>query len=125
MPLLSAGNWGGPGVHLRGNIAGFVEAGIAREMAPMHIGTHYARAFTFAGHVAMQKRFFDRYLKDVDNGWEKEPPRSDRGARRPRQGRIRKETEWPLARTQWTKLYLDAAGKTLGCKSDRAARAQL
>lgn len=33
VPVLSAGNWGGPGMHLRGNIEGFLGAGSREKMA--------------------------------------------------------------------------------------------
>jgi uncharacterized protein len=62
--------------------------------------------------VALQKRFFDHFLKGEDNGWDRQPPlilsiRDPRGSIR------RNENEWPLARTQWTRYYLDAEAETL------------
>jgi predicted acyl esterase len=112
VPVLSAGNWGGPGVHLRGNIAGFVEAASQQKWLSMHIGTHY-ESFYLPEYVAMQKRFFDRFLKGERNGWDDEPPvrvevRDVHG-----NAQVRKERAWPLARTQWTKFYLDAGDKTV------------
>lgn len=112
VPVLSAGNWGGPGVHLRGNIAGFVEAASREKWLSMHIGTHY-ESFYLPDYVALQKRFFDRYLKGIANGFDKEPPvrievRDVRG-----KATVRQEQEWPLKRTQWTQFHLDATGKTL------------
>lgn len=112
VPVLSAGNWGGPGVHLRGNIAGFVEAASKEKWLSLHIGTHY-ESFYLPEYVAMQKRFFDRYLKGIDNGWDSEPP--VRIEVRDVKGRAtaRKEKEWPIARTEWRKLHLDAGGLSL------------
>lgn len=119
VPVLSAGNWGGPGVHLRGNIAGFVEAASKEKWLSLHIGTHY-ESFYLPEYVAMQKRFFDRYLKGTDNGWDKEPP--VRIEVRDVKGRatVRKEREWPISRTQWTKLHLDAGGMTLSAQGAQA-----
>jgi predicted acyl esterase len=113
VPILSAGNWGGPGVHLRGNIGGFVEAGSQQKWLSMHIGTHF-ESFYLPQYVALQKRFFDRYLKGIDNGWDSEPPlrleiRGVHGG-----ASVRHEREWPLQRTRWTKFFLDAERKTLG-----------
>jgi predicted acyl esterase len=112
VPLLSAGNWGGPGVHLRGNIGGFVAAGSRAKWLSMHIGTHF-ESFYLPDYVAMQKRFFDRYLRDVENGWEHQPPlrievRDVNGG-----ARMRHETAWPLAGTRWTQYFLDAATRSL------------
>ena len=119
VPVLSAGNWGGPGVHLRGNVAGFVEAASKDKWLSMHIGTHY-ESFYLPEYVAMQKRFFDRYLKGLDNGWDAEPPlrievRDVKGG-----ASVRKEREWPLARTRWTKLHLDADAKALTSSAPKA-----
>jgi hypothetical protein len=112
VPLLSAGNWGGPGVHLRGNVAGYVEAASKQKWLSLHIGTHY-ESFYLPKYVTLQKRFFDRYLKGENNGWEQEPPlrleiRDVYG-----DSKTRKENEWPLKRTQWAKFFLDAGDKLL------------
>jgi predicted acyl esterase len=111
VPILSAANWGGPGLHLRGNIEGFLAAASADKWLSAHIGTHF-ESFYLPEYVAMQKRFFDRYLKGIENGWEDEPKvqiavRGTAGTHR------RMEHEWPLARTIWQKWYLDAAGMSL------------
>jgi hypothetical protein len=42
-------------------------------MAQGSIGSYF-HTFLQPQNVAMQKRFFDRYLKGADNGWENEPP---------------------------------------------------
>jgi uncharacterized protein len=112
VPLLSAGNWGGPGLHLRGNIEGYLGAGSKEKWLSLHVGTHF-ESFYLPEYVAMQKRFFDRYLKGLDNGWDKEP-RVQLSIRRPEGSSRRMEQEFPLARTQWTKFYLDAASKRIG-----------
>jgi len=41
VPLLSAGNWGGAGLHLRGNVEGFMRAGSSEKWLGMHVGTHF------------------------------------------------------------------------------------
>jgi predicted acyl esterase len=118
-PLLSAGNWGGPGVHLRGNVGGFVDAGSREKWLSLHIGTHY-ESFYLPAYVAMQKRFFEHYLRGADNGWEREPPvrleiRDVHGG-----AVVRHEHEWPLARTRWTPYYLDALERTLDTSAPAA-----
>jgi predicted acyl esterase len=62
----------------------------------------------------MQKRFFDRYLKGIDNDWENEPP-VEVEIRGPGDTvkRVARSTAWPLPETQWTRFFLDAANKTL------------
>ena len=78
----------------------------------MHTDTHFASMY-LADAVALQMRFFDHFLKGENNGCDKEPPvlltiRDPRGFLR------RKESEWPLARTEWVRHALDASDLSLG-----------
>jgi predicted acyl esterase len=115
VPLLSCGSWGGQGLHLRGNVEGFVNAASERKWLEVHGLEHWTHFYTDYG-VGLQKRFFDHFLKGVDNGWDKEP-RVLLNIRHPGENFVlRKEHEWPLMRTQWTKLYLDPAERSLSPK---------
>ncbi len=108
VPLLSAANWGGQGLHLRGNIEGYLGVSSPQKWLEVHGGTHWAVYYCDYG-VALQRRFFDHFLKGEANGWQQEP--SVRLQVRHIDGfRERLEHEWPLARTQWTKFYLHADG---------------
>ena len=112
VPLLSAANWGGHGLHLRGNIEGFVGAASTQKWLEAHGGSHWAPFYTDYG-VRMQKKFFDHFLKGADNGWDREP-RIRLLVRHPGEKFVeRHETEWPLARTRWTTLHLDPDGMRL------------
>jgi uncharacterized protein len=112
VPFLSAGNWGGHGLHLRGNVEGFVRAASQEKWLELHGLEHWTHFYTDYG-VRLQKRFFERYLKGVDNGWEREQPRVLLQVRHIDRFEERGEQEWPLARTRWTRLYLDADGRAL------------
>ena len=112
VPVLSAANWGGQGLHPRGNFEGFTRAASQQKWLEVHGGSHWAPFYTDYG-VKLQKRFLDHFLKGVQNGWEKQP-RVLLQVRHPGEKFVeRHENEWPLARTQWTKLYLDAREKRL------------
>ncbi|MBY4595392.1 CocE/NonD family hydrolase [Ottowia caeni] len=112
VPVLSAGNWGGMGLHLRGNIYGFLGTGSQQKWLQMHGGTHW-ESFYLPQYVQLQKRFFDRFLKGEKNGWEDQPPLILE-VRHPGEHFVtRYENEWPLARTEWTTMYLDASTKGL------------
>ncbi len=112
IPLLSAANWGGQGLHLRGNLEGFVGAASPQKWLEAHGRSHWAPFYTDYG-VRMQKKFFDHFLKGADNGWEREP-RIRLQIRHPGEKFVeRHETEWPLARTKWTRFYLDPNGMRL------------
>lgn len=74
-------DWGGQGIHPRGNFNAFVQA-------PLRPLPH-------------------------DNGWDRTPPVT-LNVRQPGERFVpRHEHEWPLAHTQWTKMYRDSATMTL------------
>jgi uncharacterized protein len=105
VPFLSAANWGGQGLHPRGNFEGFVRAASKDKWLEVHGIEHWTHFYTDYG-VALQERFFAHFLKGEDNGWDRQP-RVQLQVRHA-DGRFveRAESEWPLARTDWTKLYL-------------------
>jgi predicted acyl esterase len=111
VPFLSAANWGGQGLHLRGNIEGFVRAASEEKWLECHGIEHWTEFYTDYG-VNLQKRFFDYYLKGLDNGWQNQP-RVQLQVRHVDKFVQRMENEWPLARTQWTKFYLNPADYSL------------
>ncbi len=115
VPFLSAGNWGGQGLHLRGNVEAFVRAASKQKWLEIHGLEHWTHFSTNYG-VGLQKRFFDHFLKGVANGWDKEP-RVLLSIRHVDKFVPRKENEWPLARTRWTKLYLTPADQGLSWKA--------
>jgi uncharacterized protein len=111
-PLLSAANWGGQGLHPRGNFEGYTRAASKQKWLEVHGGSHWAPFYTDYG-VKLQKRFFDHFLKGKKNGWEKQP-RVTLQVRHPGEKFVqRHEKEWPLKRTKWTKLHLDPQGMRL------------
>jgi predicted acyl esterase len=118
VPFLSAANWGGQGLHPRGNFEGFVRAASKQKWLEAHGIEHWTHFYTDYGRE-LQLRFFDHFLHGRDNGWDKQPKvllqvrHLDRFV-------ARAENEWPIARTRWTRLHLDPAtgmlqaGKTAG-----------
>lgn len=120
VPVLSAGNWGGPGVHMRGNIEGFMGIASRDKWLSMHVGTHWD-SFYLPEYVAIQRRFFDHFLKGDDNGWRNEL-RVQLAIRGPKDAPFRMENEFPLARTQWTKFFLDTGPSSIGTERPADAR---
>ena len=112
VPLLSAGNWAGAGLHLRGNVEGYLGAGSAQKYLQVHVGDHVTPFYALEGRL-VQLRFLEQFLRGVDTGITREPPvrlaiRSD-GDRY----HWRYENEWPIARTRWTTWQLDAGAESL------------
>ncbi|HVA14520.1 MAG TPA: CocE/NonD family hydrolase [Stellaceae bacterium] len=121
VPTLVVANWGGLGLHLRGTIGGFV--GISSQEKWLKVqGGSYFHTFLQPQNVALQKRFFDKYLKGLDNGWEKEP-KIEVQIRAPgdKIKRQAQSTSWPLAEAKHVKFYLDAGTKALGTAAPSAA----
>jgi len=120
-PALVIANWGGLGLHLRGTIRGYMGLASRDKWLKVQSGSYF-HTFLQPKNVAMQKRFFDRYLKGIANGWESEPAveveirgPGDTVKRTARAG------AWPLPQTQWTRFFLDAAPRTLAPAPPSAA----
>ena len=104
-PILSAANWGGMGLHPRGNFEGYLRAGTKNKWLEVHGDTHFTLFYAKYGQD-LQRKFFDHFLHGIDNGWDKQP-KVLLNIRHPGEKFVpRAENEWPLARTQWTKFYL-------------------
>ena len=111
-PLLSAANWGGIGLHPRGNFEGFLQSASEQKWLEVHGDTHFSHFYSNYG-LALQKKFFGHFLKGEDTGWAN-MPKIQLNIRHPGEKFVlRGENDWPLARTQWTQYYLQPDGKTL------------
>jgi uncharacterized protein len=119
VPLLSAANWGGQGLHPRGNFEGFMRAASQSKWLEVHGLEHWTHFYTDYG-VALQKRFFAHFLKDDRNGWDRQPPLQLQ-VRHVNRFVERHEYEWPLARTRWTRFHLHADGHALARAATSAA----
>ena len=111
VPLLSAANWGGQGLHLRGNIEGFTRSASTQKWLEVHGGAHWAEFYTDYG-VDIQKRFFNYFLKGKNNGWDQQPA-VQLNVRHIDKFVVRTENDWPIARTQWTKFHLNPGDLSL------------
>lgn len=112
IPAYVLASWTSP-LHTRGTLQAFRELGSANKWLRVHDNQEW---IDIVDKKSMDdlRRFFDRYLKDVENGWEDTPrvrlsildPGGIDEADRP-------EAEWPLARQQWRQLWLDASSMAL------------
>jgi predicted acyl esterase len=118
-PFLSAANWGGQGLHPRGNFEGFVRAAAKEKWLEAHGIEHWTHFYTDYGRL-LQKRFFDYFLKGEKNAWDRQP-KVQLQVRHVDRFVERHENEWPLKRTQWTKFLLNPAAHTLEQKSAGAS----
>lgn len=128
IPVLMTESWGVNTLHGRGNIEPYYRM---REMGKKNIrlrvhDNHNAAMYPggcqqFADHtcaffseegLAEQLRWYDYWLKGIENGVMDEPPVKLWVRSGPGSGEFRLEDDWPLPSTKWTKLYLN--GKKAG-----------
>jgi uncharacterized protein len=114
VPILMAGNWGGHGLHGRGALEAWAQVATdpADKWLAMHTGAHWEEFYIDRG-VALQKAFFGLYLKGEDNGWGRSA-HVQLSVRTPNGCALRHEHEYPLARTKFAELCLDAASRSIG-----------
>ena len=108
VPVFSACNWGGQGLHPRGNFEGYVRSASDQKWLEVHGREHWTEFYTDYG-VDLQKKFFGHFLKGENTGWA-DQPKVFLQVRHPGEVFVaRAETDWPLASTQWVKKWLDAS----------------
>ena len=100
--------------HLRGSMEGFRRIRSRKKWLRAHREFEWPDTYSSFGLEDL-KRFYDRYLKGIHNGWEMTPRirievmdayEFDYATNRP-------EKEFPLARTEYKKLYIDAGKGSL------------
>ncbi|MGM0590581.1 MAG: CocE/NonD family hydrolase [Halobacteriota archaeon] len=105
VPLLSASNWGGQGLHPRGNYEGYERSASDEKYLEVHGIEHWTEFYTDYG-VDIQKRFFGHYLKGEDTGWDEQPEVQLQVRHPGEEFEERHEEAWPIPRTDWTRYYL-------------------
>jgi putative CocE/NonD family hydrolase len=112
MPMYVCASWSTQGLHTRGTIEGYRRASSRHKWLEIHgrkeWETYYSREA-----LERQLRFFDYFLKGIENDWLETPPVRLEVRERFFDGEFRAEREWPLARTRYTSLFLDVAAGTL------------
>ncbi len=100
--------------HLRGAMRGYREIKSRKKWMRIHREFEWPDLYT-PENIQDLKMFFDRYLKDINNGWEMTP----RIRLEVMDGwdvshvKYRGEERFPLRRTQYKKLYIDAANQSM------------
>jgi len=100
VPLLCVGNWEG------WSEKGYVAAASKAKWLRIETGDHLT-PFYSEESLAVQKLFYDHFLKGEKNGWESEAPVAVQ-MRRPDGATWQTAAVWPLPKTQADRYYLDA-----------------
>jgi hypothetical protein len=114
-PFLDITGVGGPEIHARGGHWAYILSASKHKKLIQSMneqGDAYSTDPNNPAGLVAQMPFFDYWLKGIDNGVMGEPPvevaiRTGGG-----QYTLDSENEWPIARTQYTKYYLDASPST-------------
>ena len=118
IPFLSVGSWGTVGLHLRGNVEGYVNAASNQKWLYILAGKQgRLEQFHSDWGVRIQKQFLDRFLLGDVTSWI-DVPEVTTEVRLPGGGiRIRTDRTWPLASTSWLRLHLNAADRALSTEA--------
>jgi predicted acyl esterase len=110
VPAFVVASWTDQGLHTRGTIEGFRRIASADKWLLIHGRKKWQ---FFYEQVDMQRQFFDKFLKGLKTEVDYWPKVKLEVRERYYWGNFRAENEWPLARTQYTQLFLDPVGKTM------------
>ena len=112
--------WATQGLHTRGTLEGFKQSASKYKWLEIH-GRKEWEYYYMRETLERQKRFFDYFLKGIENDWMQTPRVRVEVRERFYEGRFRFENEWPLARTNYTKLFLDSKNLSLKYKPLKTA----
>ncbi len=107
VPAFVVASWTDHGLHNRGTLEGFKKIASRDKWLIIH-GRKKWWHFYQKENVEKQRQFFNRFLKGIDNHVKDWPKVTLEIREKYYVGNTRTENEWPLARTQYTELYLNA-----------------
>jgi predicted acyl esterase len=120
-PAYVVASWSDQGLHLRGTIEAWRRIGSAEKWLEIHGQKKWAHYYLPQSR-ARQLAFFDHYMRDRPTSLPAWPKVRIEVRDRHGVAEERAENEWPLARTQYRRLALDAASGTM--RSDTPAEAE-
>jgi uncharacterized protein len=112
VPTLVCASWSDHGLHTRGSFEGFMRISSPQKWLYTH-GRNKWDVYYGADAVAWQKEFFDHFLKGANNGFAAKPRIRLEIRKTKWDYEVRSENEWPLARTKFTKLFLNCRDRSL------------
>lgn len=110
VPAFIVASWSDHGLHSRGTLEAFKKISSKEKWLRVHGRKKWQ---DFYQNAERRRQFFDRYLKGLDTEVKYWPKVTLEIRERFFVGNFRAENEWPLARTRYKKLFLNAKGGTL------------
>jgi uncharacterized protein len=111
-PAFVVASWSDQGLHTRGTLEGFKRIASKDKWLEVHGRKKWAYYYE-PESVARLQAFFDRFLRQLPSAIDAWPRVRLEIRQRGFVGVMRGEDEWPLARTRYTKLHLDAHSGSL------------
>lgn len=112
IPAYVVASWSDHGLHSRGTMEAFKRMSSPRKWLEIHGQKKWANYYRPESRER-QALFFDHVLKGAENGVDQWPPVSIEVREAANVATVRDEREWPLARTDYRPLWLDAGNGTL------------
>ncbi len=112
VPAYVVASWCDQGLHTRGTLEGFKQMSSEHKWLEVHAQKKW-EYFLRPENVERQRAFFDHFLKGTSDAVLSWPRVRIEVRERIDLGRVRGESEWPIGRTRYTKLFLDAASRSL------------
>jgi uncharacterized protein len=106
-PAFIVASWTDQGMHLRGTLEGFKKIASQQKWLEVH-GRKKWSYYYEPQSVARLRAFFDKFLMGLDSPIDAWPKVLLEVRERFYVGTQRAENEWPIARTHYTRLHLDA-----------------
>jgi putative CocE/NonD family hydrolase len=106
VPAFVVASWADHGLHSRGTLEAFKKIASKDKWLRIHGRKKWQ---DFYQNAERRRQFFDRFLKGIDNEVKYWPKVSLEVRERFFVGNFRGENEWPLKRTRYTKLFLNAS----------------
>jgi len=112
VPAFVVACWADQGLHERGTLEGFKRIASKQKWLLIHGRKKWAHYYD-PQNVELLREFFDHFLKGTSASVLQWPRVRYELRQQYFMGETRTESEWPIARTQYTKLYLDAQHRCL------------
>ena len=107
-PAYVVADWGDQGLHTRGTLEAWTRMSSKDKWLEVH-GRKKWQYYYQASSLARQQAFYDRFLMNVHSDVSNWPRVSLEVRDRAYVGAVREEESWPIARTEYIRLYLDGA----------------
>ena len=117
VPALICGSWSDQGLHTRGSIHAYMEISSPHKWLYTH-GRGKWSVYHSLEAMDYQRKFLDYFLKGLENGMLEEPRVRVEVRKTLDSWSVRGEDGWPIPRTEYSALYLNAGSEGLSAMAE-------